>query len=75
MSNVVAIREDITVDIQNQLAEAMLHANECDSVLILMEKRNGGMLYYANSNCTMMAMNWLLDRMKHVLHTILARAE
>lgn len=72
---VVTIREEITVDIQNQLSEAMRHASECDSVVVLMEKRNGEMLYYANGNCTMMAMNWLLDRMKHVLHSILARSE
>ena len=36
-------------EVKARLEEALQRADECDSVVIVMQKKKGGMLWYANS--------------------------
>jgi hypothetical protein len=66
------MRTDTTDAIRGELAKAGEKVEECDTILIIMERRTGGLLYFANDSATLAGMNWLCDSMKHQLHKMAA---
>jgi len=73
MSQLRIIRpHDTATDIRGELTRALERSDECDSVLILMEKRSGGILWFANDTSTLAKMNWLVSSMNYHIHAELA---
>lgn len=67
-----ALKANTEQEICEQLEKAKEKAGECDSVLILMEKRRGGLMYLANNSVTISTMIWMVDRFKYFVHSTLA---
>lgn len=59
-------------EIRQALKMAETQADECDSVIIVMEKRTGGVNWHSSDSMTLATMNWLLDSMKFHIHTVLS---
>ena len=73
--SLVELKRDDAGEIRAELDRAAAEADNCDSVLILMEEKGGGVRWFANSTVKLATMNWLLDSMKHHLFTDLAAKE
>jgi hypothetical protein len=68
--NLKPLRASTTEEIRAELEKATANSEQCDSVVIVMEKRGGGMLWYANDSGSLARINWLLDALKFHLLTL-----
>ena len=72
--NLKPLRASTTEEICAELQKANARAAECDSIIIVMEKRSGGVIWLANDSTTLKNINWLLDSCKNHLFNELAKS-
>jgi hypothetical protein len=57
-------------ELQSVLDEAQKRLGECDCVLVLMQKRDNGLLYFAPGGTPIATVGWLAQSFIHYLHTL-----
>jgi hypothetical protein len=65
------------IDLEKSLAEAAKHVEECDGIVIIMQRKNplGGFYYFANSGMRLETMIWYLTSLQFQIHTTAAGSE
>lgn len=56
--------------LQKSLDDAAEHLGECDCILVLMQKKDNGLLYFAPDNTTLATIGWMADSFIHHLHSL-----
>ena len=57
-------------ELQRALDDAQKRLGECDCVLVLMQKRDNGLLYFAPGGTSVATIGWMANSFIHYLHTL-----
>jgi hypothetical protein len=65
----LAVIPTIKPDLKIPMTRAIEHIDECDSILIIMQKREGGMLWYAPDEGRIETASFMATSFLHWLHS------
>ena len=57
-------------ELQKALDDAAKRLDECDCVLVLLQKKDNGLLYFANEDTPIAIIGWMANSFIHYLHSL-----
>jgi hypothetical protein len=62
--------ETKSAELQKVLDDAAKRLDECDCILVLMQRKDNGLLYFAQDGTTLATIGWMAQSFIHYLHTL-----